>query len=312
MTMMNSLSLLRTSAISIVLLSAACARADMPQAEASTKTSTKASTTAAPGTGTTGNAHPVVAAAVPDAPSAAPTKELAPLEGSWMERMVLDNGEVAYVAVPLGAREKRPIIVGVHGAGDHADWSCSEWHAVVAHWAFVVCPQGVRHPTDKTAFVWGSAEAIAGQADRAVAAVRAKYTDHVAAGPLTYGGWSQGASLASQVVSSRPGVYDRAVLVEVGHTPLDPAAVAQGLASGGVKRAVISCSSTKCRDFAKGFEPAAKRRSMPAQINDVGNRGHWFDEPVFRTLGPKVAWLVSDEERYAGLGAAVEARFLTD
>lgn len=234
------------------------------------------------------------------------------LDGPSIERLDLDDGARAFVAVPVGARERRAVVVGVHGAGDRADWSCSEWQAVTAGWAFVVCPQGIRHPTDPGAFVWGSAEAIAAQADQAVRAVRARYGQWVEEGPLIYGGWSQGASLAAQVIASRPGTYDRAVLVEVGHTPLDAGQVAAGLVAGGVRRAVVSCSSWKCRGFAKGFEGAARRRGLLVRVNDVGLRGHLFDEPVFRTLGPVFVWMVDDERRFAGLGAAVDPRYSTD
>jgi predicted esterase len=277
---------------------AACAHADVPSKD---------------------DAHPIIAAAIPaEAPAVATAtasaseEKLPPLEAPWIERMELPNGEIVWVAAPVGARDKRAIVVGVHGAGDHADWACSEWHAVVANWAFVVCPQGIRHPTDKTAFVWGSSEAIAAQADRAVAAVRAKYTQYVADGPLVYGGWSQGATLASEVIRSRPNVYDRAVLVEVGHTPLDASAVVNSFVTSGIRRAVVSCSSSKCRTFAQSFDAAAKRRGLKTERNDVGLRGHWFDEPVFRSLGPKVAWMVSDDPRYTGLAAAVDARWQTD
>ena len=47
-------------------------------------------------------------------------------------------------------------------------------------------------------------------------------------------------------------------------------------------------------------------------MNDVGLRGHWFAEPVVRTLGPVFAWMVEDQARFAGLGAAVDARYSTD
>lgn len=235
------------------------------------------------------------------------------LEGAPIEKIEVGKGEVAYVGLPVGARDKRAIIVGVHGAGDRADWSCSEWKAVTADWAFVVCPQARSpHPADRNAFVWGSSEAIASQAERAVAALRARYGAWMDDGPLVYGGWSQGGTLAAQVVAARPGVYDRVVLVEVGHTPLDPNAVVATFAASGVRRAVVCCSSAKCRSFAKSFEQAANRRRLPVRLIDVGNRGHWFDEPVFRALGPKVAWLMDDEQRFAGLGAAVDARWMTD
>lgn len=237
---------------------------------------------------------------------------LPPLQAAWLERLELEGGGYAYAALPIGAREKRIVVVGVHGAGDRPDWSCSEWQAVTAGWAFVVCPVGVRHPTDPNAFVWGSAESIASNADKAVRALRARYGAWMDDGPLVYGGWSQGGTLAAQVISSRKGVYDRAVLVEVGHTPLDASQVVAAFSAGGVKRAVVSCSSWKCRTFAKDFEGAARRRNLPVRTNDVGNRGHWFDEPVFRTLGPTFVWMFEEDRRYAGLGAAVDARYSTD
>jgi pimeloyl-ACP methyl ester carboxylesterase len=252
------------------------------------------------------------------APSAAPTPTPAApaappaLEGAARERIVVEGGGHAFVALPVGAREKRIVVVGVHGAGDRPDWSCTEWQAVTAGWAIVVCPVGVRHPTEANAFVWSSAEAIAAGADNAVRAVRARYGAWMLDGPMVYGGWSQGASLAAQVIASRPGSYDRAVLVEVGHTPLDATQVAAGLAAGGVKHAVVSCSSWKCRSFARDFEGAARRRNLPVRVNDVGIRGHWFDEPVYRTLGPTFVWMFEDERRFAGLGAAVDARYSTD
>jgi hypothetical protein len=236
----------------------------------------------------------------------------AALEGAPLERIELEGGGHAFVALPVGARDKRVVIVGVHGAGDHPDWSCSEWQAVTAGWAVVVCPVGVKHPTDPAAYVWSSAEAIAAAADRAVSAVRARYGAWMMDGPLTYGGWSQGGSLAAQVIASRPGTYDRAVLVEVGHTALDANQVAAGLVAGGVRHAVVSCSSWKCRAFARDFEGAARRRLLPARVVDAGIRGHWFDEPVFRALGPTFVWMFEEERAYAGLGAAVDARYSTD
>jgi pimeloyl-ACP methyl ester carboxylesterase len=252
---------------------------------------------------------PEPAAAPPQAPPPAP---LPPLEGAWLERLELEGGGYAFVALPIGARDKRSIVVGVHGAGDRPDWSCSEWQAVTAGWAFVVCPVGVPHPRYPDTFVWGSAESIAKGADRAVAALRARYGAWTLDGPLVYGGWSQGATLAAQVIAARPGSYDRAVLVEVGHTSIDARQVAASLVAGGVRRAVVSCSSWPCRTFARDFEAAARRRGLPVAVNDVGLRGHWFDAPVFQTLGPKFVWMVEDERRYAGLGAAVDARYATD
>ena len=255
---------------------------------------------------------PSASVATPPTTAAAAAPLLPPLVGEWSQKIELSKGRQAYLTIPVGARDKRAVVVGVHGAGDRADWSCSEWQATTAGWAFVVCPQGVPHPTWPSTFVWGSAESIAAEADEAVAVLRSRYGDYLEDGPLIYAGWSQGATLASQVVASRPGVYDRAVLVEVGHTPLDAAAVTTNLEKGGVRRAVVSCSSVKCRTWAKEFQRAADRQSLPVRVNDVGNRGHFFDDRVVSTLGPLFAWMVDDQPRFAGLGAAVDARYSTD
>jgi hypothetical protein len=234
------------------------------------------------------------------------------VDGEPLAQLDLGNGQTAWMAAPIGAREKRPVVVGIHGAGDRPDWSCVEWQAVTAGWAFVVCPQGVPHPKYPGTYVWGSATSIAERADRAVAALRARYGPWIDDAPLVYGGWSQGATLAAEVVSQRRGIYDRVVLVEAGHTPIDANMVVDALARSGVRRAVVSCSSMPCRGFSQQFERAAARRRLPARLNDVGLRGHWFDEPVFRSLGPKFAWMVEDEPRFVGLGAAVDARWSTD
>ncbi len=176
--------------------------------------------------------------------------------------------------------------------------------------AFVVCPIGV--PAQwKDTWSWSSAEMIASRSEKAVAAVKARFPDHVAEGPLAYGGWSQGGTLASQVLLARPGMFDRVVMVEVGHTPLDANAVAAGLVKGGAARAVVACSSIKCRGFAKELEGAAKRVKLPLRTVDVGLRGHWFDEPMFRAIGPAFVWSVEDTDEargWRGLDAAVKER----
>ena len=251
-----------------------------------------------------GSATPATASPVPEAPA---------LEAQAFEPIEVGSGEIAWIAAPVGARDKRPVIVGVHGAGDRPDWACTAWREVVASHAFVVCPQSrVAHPKWAGTFVWGSAGAIAAQADRAVAAARARYGAWMADGPMVYGGWSQGGTLAAQVLAARRGAYDRVVLVEVGHTELDADAVAASFVAAGVQRAVVACESVKCRTFAQSFEGAARRRRLPVRVSDAGLRHHWFDEPVYRSLAPKMVWLVQDEQRFAGLGAAVDARWMTD
>ncbi|HEY1532616.1 MAG TPA: hypothetical protein VGF76_01315, partial [Polyangiaceae bacterium] len=79
-----------------------------------------------------------VSAAIPGTRSSLP-----PLANvSWLEELPLEDGNLAYVMPPIGAREPRPLMVGVHGAGDRADWDCGGWRLGASEYPFVVCPQG--------------------------------------------------------------------------------------------------------------------------------------------------------------------------
>lgn len=284
----------RSLILAVTLVLAGCPRRS-PSREApasSTAAETAASSTAA---------EP----AAVDAPDAAARP---PIRGPNFIELTLSDKSKAFAAVPEGARGPRPIVVGIHGAGDRPDWACSEWANTLAWYAFVVCPTGV--PSQWAGFSsWGSAEQLAARADLAVAAIRASYGDDVAPGPPVFGGWSQGGTLAAAAIASRPGTYSHALLVEVGHTPLDANQVAASLRRGGVKGVVVSCSSMPCRTFAKQLERPAARSGLRMRTNDVGLRGHWFDEPVFRTLGPAFVWLVDGELAWAGLDSAVAARW---
>jgi hypothetical protein len=128
---------------------------------------------------------------------------------------------------------------------------------------------------------------------------------------MIYGGWSQGATLASSVVRARPGMFDGVVLVEIGHTELDVDAVARDLRAGGVDRAIVSCSTLPCRAFASDARRAFARAGVGLRVTDVGLRGHWFDEPVFRVIGGAFPWLTEGDARWEGVARAVERRNAT-
>src|SRR5690348_14619318 len=78
------------------------------------------------------------APAVASAPAVPmPLPEPPALEAEPFAPVEVAPGEVAWISAPVGAREKRPVIVGVHGAGDRPDWACSAWREVAANHAFV-------------------------------------------------------------------------------------------------------------------------------------------------------------------------------
>jgi hypothetical protein len=208
---------------------------------------------------------------------------LAPLGGEPLEHVVLEGRIEAWIGRPVGATTPRPIVVGVHGAGDKAEWSCAEWRATTRGEAWVVCPVGVPSKWPGVE-AWGSAEQIASRADAGVTFVREQFGPYVANGPMIYGGFSQGATLASSAIASRPGQYGTAILVEAGYTPLDENAVMRDLVAGRVTRLVVSCSSMQCRGLSARLE-RVRTKAVTMWTNDVGLRGHYFDQPVSDSLG---------------------------
>lgn len=252
---------------------------------------------------------PAVTGAEPDA--AAPAPALAPLGGvPWLTTLEVEGGGFVHVAVPLGATSPRPVVVGVHGAGDHADWACSEWRATTGGGAWVVCPRGTKDARWEGTLVWGSGAQIAHASARALAALRARFGPYVAEGPAVYGAWSQGATLAGEVMNvvakeaadaGAAPVFDRAVLVEGGYGGVDARAMARSLAKEGVARAVVCCASLVCRKLAEGLRAEGPRAGVAVHVADVGLRGHWFDEPVFRAIAADLPWLLEGDARWAPL-----------
>lgn len=255
---------------------------------------------------------PVTAAAVPPAADSAPPPETRPppLDAPAKDKWKLEEDTEVFVAIPTGIREKRPLVVGVHGASDRAEWACEKWQATLAGYAFVVCPKGLPWWPHQA---WGAPDLLAERADRAIAAARERYAAYVAGGPVLYAGFSQGGTLASQVIALRPGVYDNVVLIEVGHTPLNAIWAISNLRKGGATRAILSCSTYPCMDFGKNMAWAAKQKSFPFSVSEAGvGRGHFFDELTFKTLGPALADALHDDPRWSGLRDAVAAKYPPD
>lgn len=224
---------------------------------------------------------PATEAATPSVPAA--EAQAAPSLEKWS----LDDFDVWVSAPPTGG-ERRPIVVGVHGSGERAEDACETWRAAIGEHAFVVCPKGVRWRWVKNE-TWGPAWVLAERADKAIAAVRARYAERVAPGLVVYAGFSLGATLAPEVVALRPGVYGAAIMVEVGHTPLGAARAATQIAKGGVSKVVVACATHPCAGFERRLEAAAKGGPVNVSLADGGlGRGHFFDAPVIAAIAK--AW----------------------
>jgi predicted esterase len=208
------------------------------------------------------------------APPAAPQLSgLPPLSGvAWIEHLELDDGHEAYVCPPSGARERRPLIVAVHGAGDRAEWACGGWRMVAGEYAFVVCPQGLK--MDATRFAWDSAETIRRRVTSAIAAARARFGAYIADGPTLYVGFSQGATLAGPTLLDPALSLPFIVLAEGGYGLVQDRTFLGKLKARGVESVLLACGTPACFRSMRAAEPKLSAAGMQALIGGDPRSGH--------------------------------------
>ena len=125
------------------------------------------------------------------------------------------------LVVPVGATTPRPVLVVGHGNYDRPEWECHVWRYVTRDGMFVLCPRGIERddiPRDeRPRFTYRDGIALADEANAGLAALRARYPQHVAAGPVVYAGFSLGAIFGAGVCARlEPGV-SHAALIEGGY-----------------------------------------------------------------------------------------------
>jgi len=231
------------------------------------------------------------------------TKERPPLrplaDVAWLESLSMPAGRAAFVSVPLGATEPRPIMVGMHGAGDRPEWACGGYRGATDAFPFIVCPRGLSHGGTPEKYWSPGAPRIEEDIESAVAAVRARFGAHVAEGPLLYAGFSLGASQGAQVLADEPKLFSAALLVEGGVDELTPF-VANTWAHGAGTRALLVCGIASCRTAFGPTESALRRAGIETLVVDTRTGRHNLDGEMTRALRRALPWLVRDDPRWKG------------
>jgi len=225
---------------------------------------------------------------------------------SWLEELPLEDGNLAYVMPPIGAREPRPLIVGVHGAGDRADWDCGGWRLGASEYPFVVCPQGLK--MDALRYGWDSPHTIELRVQSAITAVRARFGEYISDGPTLYVAFSQGATLAGSVLLAERDRFPVVALAEGGYGLLRDAAFLRRLHDNGTKRLMIVCGSPACFQTANSVEPNLARAGLESLLAGDPLSGHNLNLPMQTAL--RSAWpsFVKDLANWRGFAPYLAAR----
>ena len=222
---------------------------------------------------------------------------LPPLSGhEWLETLELGSGHQAVVAIPLGAREPRPVVVGVHGAGDRAEWACGGYRNATGAHAFIICPQGL--PRGDGKFSTASVERLAKDIELAVQKTREAFGAYVASGPPTYSGFSLGAIRGVHVVAPQGKEFPRVLLVEGGARELSPRSVESFVATGG-ERVLLLCAAARCDESLHSAARAIERKGARARVVAAGTGRHNLDGTMMRRIAQNWAWLVEGDPRWA-------------
>jgi hypothetical protein len=219
-------------------------------------------------------------------------ERLQPLTNApWLDRLDLPGGEAAFVSVPLGAREARPIMIASHGAGDRPEWACGSWRGVTNAYPFIICPRGT--PTGDGRYYWRSTRDLGRVVDLAIVALRERFGAYVAEGPMLYAGFSAGAIYGALLVRDRASEFPIAVLSEGGYDQVaDPAFATRFKANGG-RRVLFGCSTGPgCVRRLGRAKAQLERAGIEVRINDAGPVGHSLVDAVVRSLRGDMPWVV--------------------
>ena len=223
-----------------------------------------------------------------------------------MIELEVEGFDSVSVSVPLGATEPRPILVAMHGAGDRPEWQCGTWRGIADNRGFVVCPRGILHPgfpPSAPRYTWKDSATTSLELRAALRAVKARFGDYVAPGPVVLTGFSLGAAHAVQLLRQEPSFFSRVVLVE-GGTQGWSATLGTAFATNGGKRVLFVCTQPACRPGALTALQLTKRGGAQAELLDAGNLGHVLDGRAAAAIKPRFEWLVEGDPRWKSASIA--------
>jgi pimeloyl-ACP methyl ester carboxylesterase len=151
---------------------------------------------------------------------------------------------------------------------------------------------------DDTRFTYSNNESLEGEIRAGLAALRARFPDHVGDGPVLYTGFSLGAIMGVSIIARDPALFPRAVLVEGGHDKWTPKIAAEYVRGGGV-RVLFACGQAGCPATAKRPAALLEKEGAAAKIVQGKGAGHSYDGAVAREVKAALPWVVEGDGRFS-------------
>lgn len=236
----------------------------------------------------------------PPAPPPPPDPTLLTVPGPIIP-LPVDGHAEAVVSVPIGATGRRPVVIAAHGNFDRPEWQCQIWRGIVGDAAFVLCPRGVPRSDspsrDDIRFTYESNQRLEQEIDAGLAALAARFPEHVDPGPALYTGFSLGAIMGVSIAARRPGRFPRLVLIEGGHDKWTPA-TAKAFADGGGLRALFVCGQAWCAGDAKRAAARLDQAGVTTKVARSKEAGHTYDGVVAEEARKALPWVLEGDARW--------------
>jgi predicted esterase len=213
----------------------------------------------------------------------------------------VEGHEAAIVYAPVGTT-RRPVLVAVHGSYDVPEWFCPFFRDIAGNDVFVICPRGVprsdgaRMPSGEAFYTYAGNVAIEKEVEASLAALRARFPEHVDERAPVYLGWSLGALTANAMIGRHPERFPRIVLAE-GTTPWT-AATARAVAAAGGKRVLYMCGQPGCVAASNEAATVLERAGIATKVVYAKGGGHAIQGAVAEQLRAAFPWITEDDPRW--------------
>jgi hypothetical protein len=233
-------------------------------------------------TGTVGSA---ASASVALAPLAAP---------SWLVALEVDKFAPAKVAVPLGARRPRPIVVALHGDDDRPEWTCGSYRHASPR-SFVLCPSGVAREGGR--FGLGSIESTKLELRALLPALKARFGSHAAKGSVVLAALGPSVEQAIDLALEEPSFFARLLLIDGSLSHLSSGVVERFAAAGGRRVFVICSKGSACESDAGERVASLERAGVETKLAKP-ERGRGLDAEITALVAREWPWFIRDDPRF--------------
>ncbi len=228
-------------------------------------------------------------------------------------RLVLDAGTdilelpvpgflAAFVSVPRGATEARPVVVAAHGVGDRPDWQCNEWRRLLLNRAWVLCPRGIvserwSTPGD-TRWTWHGPAFMKREIEAGLETLQARFPEFVDEAAMVYAGFSYGAANGVAIVAKEAARFPYVVLTEGGadRWTVD---LAKDFVKNGGKRVLFVCGQKACVTQAEPVVEMLRRAHIETKIEFGRGEGHGYGGAVAEKITAEWRWVTVGDLRWS-------------